>query len=102
MDIIKNAGFTIVWLPPPSEGGYHPKRWYQYNSLYGSQEDLKQLLKNLEKNSIISVADLVINHRDGYRSWANFVDPDFGIGYKSIHSNDSFFTEGPGKNIPMN
>lgn len=101
VDIIKNVGFTIVWLPPPSEGGYHPKRWYNYDSYYGSRDQLSKLLAEFQKKSVLAVADLVINHRDGYRSWAKFVDPDFGIGYRSIHSNDSFFTEGPGKKVPQ-
>jgi len=43
----------------------------------------------------------VINHRVGIKSWADFVDPDFQIGFKCIHSNDNFFEEGPGKKIPQ-
>ncbi len=60
---------------------------------------MKLLLKKLNELGILPIADVVINHRNGYYSWADFKSPDFGIGYKSIVSNDEFFTKGPGKNV---
>lgn len=40
METIKKIGFTGIWLPPISEGEYHPCRWYNFNNNYGSKKDL--------------------------------------------------------------
>jgi hypothetical protein len=41
-----DMGFTIVWLPPPTTSvapqGYMPLDYYNLNSAYGSEEDLRK------------------------------------------------------------
>src|SRR5438105_3807218 len=41
---VRAAGFTWVWLPPPSDSlapqGYIPRRWNVLDSAYGSEAEL--------------------------------------------------------------
>ena len=64
---IANAGFTAVWLPPPtdsvSDQGYLPRDLYNLNSFYGNVEDLKRCVNAMKQNGVCPVADIVINHR---------------------------------------
>lgn len=64
---IANAGFTAVWMPPPtksvSKQGYLPTDLYNLNSFYGSEEELRTCVARLREYNITPVADIVINHR---------------------------------------
>jgi alpha-amylase len=80
---IQAARFDLIWLPPPSyagEGsaGYNPKEYWRFESSYGTFEQHRALLQTLLEHGIEPVADIVINHRDGETSWADFKNPDWG------------------------
>ena len=64
---IAAAGFTGVWLPPPSNSiapqGYLPCDLYDLDSKYGSGEDLQDLLATIHEHGMHAIADIVINHR---------------------------------------
>ncbi|MBN1204389.1 MAG: alpha-amylase [Myxococcaceae bacterium] len=79
---IKAAGFTLVWLPPPSDSaaaeGYLPRQLYTLNSGYGSEAELKSAISALKSNGIQPIADIVINHRVGTTHWADFTNPTWG------------------------
>lgn len=40
-----------------------PIDYYNLNSEYGSEENLRELLRECKNKDIVSVADIVINHR---------------------------------------
>ncbi|PWA70799.1 alpha-amylase-like 3 [Artemisia annua] len=67
VDELASLGFTIVWLPPPTESisreGYMPRDLYNLNSKYGSIDELKSLVKKFHKVGIRVLGDAVINHR---------------------------------------
>ncbi len=75
-DDFKSIGITTVWLPPPSASfvgdaskgwphsrGYLPTEYYQLNTNYGTEEELRQLIRELEARGIRPIADIVLNHR---------------------------------------
>jgi len=81
VDMIAEAGFTSVWLPPPSDSvspqGYLPRDLYKLDSAYGSEAELRDLVAALRDRGVKAVADIVINHRcahtqDGAGRWNRF------------------------------
>ncbi|XP_010256483.1 PREDICTED: alpha-amylase 3, chloroplastic-like [Nelumbo nucifera] len=64
---LSSLGFTILWLPPPTESvspeGYMPKDLYNLNSRYGSTEELKLVVKCFHQVGIKVLGDVVLNHR---------------------------------------
>ena len=67
VDEIAEAGFTAVWLPPPSDSvsaqGYLPRDLYKLDSAYGSEAELRSLVRALHGRGLKAIADIVINHR---------------------------------------
>lgn len=73
----KNAGFTMMWLPPMTKAsfgncsnGYDPKDIYDYGQYSGATglgpiADVNSWRSALAANNILPVADVVYNHRDG-------------------------------------
>ena len=59
--------YNYIWLPPPSISvspeGYLPLDLYELNSEYGTKEELISLIGELNKNKILPICDIVINHR---------------------------------------
>ncbi|XP_076939237.1 alpha-amylase 3, chloroplastic-like, partial [Bidens hawaiensis] len=64
---LASLGFTIVWLPPPTESispeGYMPRDLYNLNSRYGNVDELKSVVKKFHQVGIRVLGDAVINHR---------------------------------------
>ncbi|XP_057482470.1 alpha-amylase 3, chloroplastic-like isoform X2 [Actinidia eriantha] len=64
---ISSLGFTVIWLPPPTESvspeGYMPRDLYNLNSRYGTVEELKLLVKRFHEVGIRVLGDVVLNHR---------------------------------------
>ena len=77
-----NAGFTMVWLPPPSDAaapqGYLPRELYDLNTEYGTKAELKSCINRLHNNGMKVLADIVVNHRVGSTNWADFTNPTWG------------------------
>lgn len=78
---IAKAGFTSVWLPPPSDSvspqGYLPRDLYQLDCCYGSEGELRDLISTFHSNNIKVLADIVVNHRcahnqDSSGKWNKF------------------------------
>ncbi len=80
---IAAAGVDAVWFPPPSISadphGYLPTEWYDLNSSYGSQDELKAAIAALRDGDrrIEAITDVVVNHRCGKNDWADFHNPHF-------------------------
>jgi hypothetical protein len=91
VDELRAAGFNGIWMPPPwsdiSEytdyqnpnvhGGGEGYFWgaFDLNSQYGSENDLRNLTKNLSEKGITPIFDAVINHADtGRWRWTQTFD----------------------------
>jgi alpha-amylase len=77
---IRSGGFTWVWFPPPSDSatneGYLPRKWYVFESHYGTEGQLKDAIGSL--GPVQAMADVVINHRVGVATArADFEEPRF-------------------------
>ena len=86
---IREARFDLIWLPPPSfagrySAGYNPKEYFNLNNSYGDFAEHRSMLTALLGNGIEPIADIVINHRDGSRAWADFRNPDWGLGQSHV------------------
>jgi len=78
---LREAGFSLVWLPPASQSvsdeGYMPVDLFNLNSRYGSEDDLRACVAALHGSGLGAIADIVINHRcaskqDGDGIWNVF------------------------------
>ncbi|XP_023743175.1 alpha-amylase 3, chloroplastic isoform X2 [Lactuca sativa] len=79
---LASLGFTVVWLPPPTESispeGYMPRDLYNLNSRYGNVDELKALVKKFHQAGIRVLGDAVINHRCAHYQNQNGVWNIFG------------------------
>ncbi|KAK7407343.1 hypothetical protein VNO78_09181 [Psophocarpus tetragonolobus] len=79
---LASLGFTVVWLPPPTESvspeGYMPKDLYNLNSRYGNIDELKDLVKTFHEVGIKTLGDAVLNHRCAHYQNQNGVWNIFG------------------------
>lgn len=91
---IASAGFSAVWLPPPSDAasneGYLPRRWYNLNSRYGTEQELKNAISSLHSYGVKAIADIVINHRVGTYDWADFSQPAFDDNARAVTRDDEW------------
>lgn len=93
--------FEYVWFPPCSDSnsgqGYLPRKLYDFDTKYGTEEQLKSAIAAISPAK--AIADVVINHRCGTTSWGDFTNPSFGtekgVNYKAICSDDEGFKSEP-------
>lgn len=93
--------FEYVWFPPCSDSnsdqGYLPRKLYDFDTKYGTKEQLKSAIAAISPAK--AIADVVINHRCGTTSWGDFTNPSFGtekgVNYKAICSDDEGFKSEP-------
>jgi len=94
---IADAGFDMVWFPPPSKSGdnagYLPNEWYVLNSKYGSQGNLQSAIGALHNRGVFCIADIVINHRNGTFGWGDFTNPSFANNNAAIAAGDEYCCE---------
>ncbi|MEI9970692.1 MAG: alpha-amylase family glycosyl hydrolase [Ignavibacteriota bacterium] len=81
---IRDGRFNLIWMPPPSyagdsSAGYNPKEYFRLDNSYGTFAEHRAALEALLQNGVEPVADIVINHRDGESSWADFKNPAWGV-----------------------
>ncbi|MFN6338268.1 MAG: alpha-amylase family glycosyl hydrolase [Cyanobacteriota bacterium] len=87
--------FDLIWLPPAVDAGelsagYNPKRYFKFANSYGGEAEQRRLLAALLARGVEPVADVVINHRDGSKGWADFQNPAWGP--RAICQSDEAFS----------
>ena len=81
--------FNLVWIPQSANCGgksmgYDDLYWFSnYNSSFGSEDELRSLIKTFKNNGIGTIADVVINHRKNVSTWFDFpVETYKGVTYE--------------------
>jgi len=74
---VGRAGFDLVWMPPVSKGSYYPTEWYNLDSQWGNKDNLLKAVSAMHAAGVKTVADVVLNHRNGTTGWADFTNPDW-------------------------
>ena len=70
--------FKLVWIPQSASCGgksmgYNDLYWFtNYNSSFGSEQQLRSMIKTFKAKGIGTIADVVINHRGTVKDWFDF------------------------------
>ena len=73
--------FDLVWVPnsgsidefgtSPSMG-YMPVYWLKHNSIFGTENQLKEMISTFHQHNTNVMMDMVINHKSGKTGWVDF------------------------------
>ena len=84
--------FSLIWVPNSGNCatsgnvmGYMPVYWYDHNSSFGSEGQLRSMIRTYKEKGTGFLLDAVINHRSGANSWMSFpaeTNPDDGKTYQ--------------------
>lgn len=71
--------FSLIWVPNGAKAasnpgmGYDPVYWFtNYNSSFGTEAQLRSMLRTFKAKGTGIIADVVINHRSGVSGWTDF------------------------------
>lgn len=83
LDYLQDLGIDILWLSPVYKSpfidqGYDISDYYAIDPLFGSMEDMEELIAEGKKRSISIIMDLVVNHCSSHHEWFQkaLADPD--------------------------
>jgi len=83
--------FDLVWLPQSGNCngqsmGYDDLYWFSnYNSSFGTEQQLRSLISTFKSNNIKTIADVVINHRKNISNWVDFPKETYnGVTYEMV------------------
>lgn len=69
----KSLGIDAIWLmpimPSPSYHKYDVVNYKDIDSVYGTLDDFKELIKESKERGINIIIDLVLNHTSSYHPW---------------------------------
>ncbi len=74
LDYLFGLGITAIWISPcfksPMEdGGYDVEDYYEVDPLFGTNEDLYELIAKAKERGIRIILDLVVNHTSSRHRW---------------------------------
>ena len=70
--------FSLVWIPQSANCGgqsmgYDDLYWFSnYNSSFGTETELRNLITTFKNKGIGTIADVVVNHRKNVSNWVDF------------------------------
>lgn len=83
LDYLQDLGIDILWLSPVYKSpfidqGYDISDYYAIDPLFGSMEDMEELIAEGKKRGISIIMDLVVNHCSSHHEWFQkaLEDPD--------------------------
>lgn len=74
LDYIKDLGVNVIWLcpinkSPMKDNGYDISDYYQIDPIFGTMEDIEELIEEARKREIKILMDLVVNHVSDQHDW---------------------------------
>ena len=85
------SSFDLIWIPQSgncgsTSMGYDDLWWFNdYNSSFGSEEQLRSMIKTFKDHGLGTIADVVINHRKNLSNWVDFPKETYkGVTYEMI------------------
>ena len=83
LDYLEKLGIDILWLSPIYKSpfidqGYDISDYYAIDPLFGTMEDMEELIAEGKKRGISIIMDLVVNHCSSHHEWFKkaLADPD--------------------------
>ena len=69
--------FDLIWVPQSgncggTSMGYDDLYWFNQNSSFGSEAELRSMINTFKEKGIGTIADVVINHRKNVSNWVDF------------------------------
>lgn len=95
LDYLQWLGIDCLWLPPfyaspLRDDGYDIADYYEVNPVYGSMEDVEELIAAIHARGMRIVTDLALNHTSSDHRWfqASRQDPDGPYGDYYVWGDD--------------
>ena len=77
--------FDLIWVPQSGMTskfyhnkektmGYDPCFWLDHNSCWGTEAELKKMIKTFKNKGTGIIEDVVVNHKNGLSTWVDFPD----------------------------
>lgn len=83
LDYLKDLGVDIIWISPIYKSpfvdqGYDIADYYQIDKIFGSMEDMEELIREIKDRNMFLLMDLVVNHCSDQHEWFKeaIKDPD--------------------------
>ena len=84
--------FDLIWVPqsgqcgvngPGTSMGYNPLYYFKQNSTFGTEAELRSMIKTYKDLGTGIIADVVVNHRGNLNSWVDFPSETYkGVTYQ--------------------
>lgn len=74
LDYLEDLGIDVIWLSPVfaspmDDNGYDISDYLSINALFGSMDDMKELIRKAREHKIKIILDLVLNHTSDEHPW---------------------------------
>ena len=83
--------FSLIWVPQSGNCGgqsmgYDDLYWFNnYNSSFGTEQELRQMIQALKAKGVGTLADVVVNHRKNVSNWVDFPRETYkGVTYEMV------------------
>ena len=103
LDYIQELGTDLLYLnpickSPMKDNGYDVSDYYEIDPMFGTTEDMKELIHEADKRGIHVIMDMVLNHCSDQHEWFQQVlkDPE------GEYADYFFLRKGEGENPPNN
>ena len=95
--------FDLIWVPQSGMTskfyhnkektmGYDPCFWLDHNSCWGTEAELKKMIKTFSDKGTGIIEDVVINHKNGLNTWVDFPYETSASGNYSIKWDNTDFS----------